>query len=68
VYKESVRKSKSNAFRLRRYNERMKLYYLALSYPHVDPAELARQRLALAKNKNRQAAALRRVRDNNGKF
>jgi hypothetical protein len=47
----------------------MKLQYLALRYPNANPAELlAKQRLAASKNKNRQAAALRRVRDNNGKF
>jgi hypothetical protein len=67
-HSEAYRKKKSDAFRLRRFNERMKLYYLALSHPEVSPAELARQRMAIAKNKNRQAAALRRARDNNGKF
>ena len=67
-HSEAYRKRKSDAFRLRRYNERMKLYYLALSHPEINPAELARQRMAIAKNKNRQAAAIRRARDNNGKF
>jgi hypothetical protein len=46
----------------------MKLYYLTISHPELKPSDINKQKMVLAKNKNRQAAALRRARDNNGKF
>lgn len=65
--REQYRKSKAYEYRLKRYHHKIQIEHLART-TKMQKSEIIRQKLELNKNKNRQAAALKRVRDQNGKF
>ena len=60
IRKEQSRKARSFEFRTKRFKEKLRIYEKLQALRLLAPPSI--------KNKNRQAAALKRVRDPNGKF